>query len=414
MRVPSTLRCNTASRSGTTSVDCDVAIVGAGPYGLAAAAHLAPTDGLEVRVFGRPMSFWDEQMPRGMRLRSPYVASTIGNPDDTRTLDAYQRATGRLVTRPVPLSDFVAYGRWFAAGLATAPDERFVQAIETSPAGYVLRLQDGDTTTARRVVVAGGIAPFADRPPVFDGLDAEHATHASEHHDLGVFAGKRVLVVGGGQSALESAALLKEGGASVEMVVREQRIFFLRRAPIIHKLGPITKAAFAPAEVGPAGVSRLVSAPRVFRSLPRRTQDRFSVRSLRPAGAAWLTDRVRDVPINLGRTIAAAQVRTGRVEVTLDDGSRREADHVLMATGYRVDIAKYPFLPAAILRRVRQVDGYPVLSTGFETTLPGLYVIGAPSAWSYGPLMRFVAGSEFAAPTLARAIRTAGARSRAR
>ena len=414
MRVPTTPRCNTSFRSGTTPADCDVAIVGAGPYGLAAAAHLAPSHGLEVRVFGRPMSFWDEQMPRGMRLRSPYVASTIGHPDDTRTLDAYQHATGRLVTRPVPLSDFVAYGRWFAAGLATAPDERFVQTIDTSPAGFVLRLQDGDTTTARRVVVAGGSAPFADRPAVFDGIDAEHATHASEHRDLGVFAGQRVLVVGGGQSALESAALLKEGGASVEMVVREQRIFFLRRAPIIHKLGPITKVAFAPAEVGPAGISRLVSAPRVFRSLPRRTQDRFSIRSLRPAGAAWLTDRVRDVPINLGRTIAAAQVRGGRVEVTLDDGSRREADHVLMATGYRVDIAKYSFLPASILGRVRQVDGYPVLSTGFETTLPGLYVIGAPSAWSYGPLMRFVAGSEFAAPTLARAIRTAGVRSRAR
>ncbi len=414
MRVPTTLRCNTASRSGTTPADCDVAIVGAGPYGLAAAAHLAPTDGLEVRVFGRPMSFWDEQMPRGMRLRSPYVASTIGNPDDTRTLDAYQRATGRLVTRPVPLSDFVAYGRWFAAGLATAPDERFVQTIETSPAGFVLRLQDGDTTTARRVVVAGGIAPFADRPAVFDGSTPNTRRTPASIAILGCSPDKRVLVVGGGQSALESAALLKEGGASVEMVVREQRIFFLRRAPIIHKLGPITKAAFAPAEVGPAGISRLVSAPRVFRSLPRRTQDRFSVRSLRPAGAAWLTDRVRDVPINLGRTIAAAQVRGGRVEVTLDDGSRREADHVLMATGYRVDIAKYSFLPAAILGRVRQVDGYPVLSTGFETTLPGLYVIGAPSAWSYGPLMRFVAGSEFAAPTLARAIRTAGARSRAR
>jgi cation diffusion facilitator CzcD-associated flavoprotein CzcO len=414
MRVPASPTRNAALNAATTPADCDVAIVGAGPYGLAAAAHLARTDGLDVRIFGRPMSFWDEQMPRGMLLRSPYVATTIGSPDDAHSLDAYQRMTGRLVTRPVPLSDFVAYGRWFAQGLSTTSDERFVETIETSPAGFVLRLADGDATTARRVVIAGGIAPFADRPTVFGAVDAEHATHASEHRDLGVFAGKRVLVVGGGQSALESAALLTEGGARVEMVVREDRIFFLRRAPIIHKLGPITKAAFAPAEVGPAGISRLVSAPRVFRSLPRRTQDRFSVRSLRPAGAAWLTDRVRDVPINLGRTVTAVQVRNGRLEVTLDDTSRREADHVLLATGYRVDIAKYPFLPAAILGRVRQVDGYPVLSSGFESTLAGLYVIGAPSAWSYGPLMRFVAGSEFAAPTLARAIRAAGARTRAR
>jgi thioredoxin reductase len=360
------------------------------------------------------MSFWDEQMPRGMLLRSPYVASTIGHPDDARSLDAYQRATGRVVTRPVPLSDFVAYGRWFAAGLPTTLDERLVETIETSSAGFALRLQDGETTTARRVVIAGGIAPFAERPAVFASIEADFATHASDQRDLGLFAGKRVLVVGGGQSALESAALLNEAGASVEMVVRGERIFFLRRAPIIHKLGPITKAAFAPAEVGPAGISRLVSAPRAFRALPRRTQDRFSVRSLRPAGAAWLVGRLQEVPISLGRTITAAQVRNGRIEVALDDGSRRSADHVLSATGYRVDIGKYPFLPAAIVGRLRQVDGYPVLSTGFETTLPGLYVIGAPSAWSYGPLMRFVAGSEFAAPTLARAIRSARARSRAR
>lgn len=405
---------NAAFRSGTTPADCDVAIVGAGPYGLAAAAHLAPVHGLEVRVFGRPMSFWDEQMPRGMLLRSPYVASTIGNPDDLASLDAYQRATGRLVTKPVPLEDFVAYGRWFAAGLPTAPDERFIDTIEPSPAGFVLRLRDGEQTTARRVVIAGGIAPFADRPDVFDGIDAELVSHASEHRDLGVFAGRRVLVVGGGQSALESAALLKEAGASVEMLVREDRIYFLRRAPIIHKLGPLTKAAFAPAEVGPAGISRLVSAPRLYRTLPRRTQDRFAVRSLRPAGAGWLTERVRDVPINLGKTATRARVQNGRIELTLDDGSRREADHVLLATGYRVNFAKYPFVSQAVLDRVRQVDGYPVLSTGFETTLPGLYVIGAPSAWSYGPLMRFVAGSEFAGPTLARAIRATGARSRTR
>lgn len=414
MRIPMPPTRNRAFISGTKPADCDVAIVGAGPYGLAVAAHLAPIAGLEVRVFGRPMSFWNEQMPRGMLLRSPYVASTIGSPDDAKSLDAYQRTTGRLVTRPVPLGDFVDYGRWFADSLPATPDERFVETIETTAGGYSLRLVDGETTTARRVVIAGGIARFADRPAVFDGIGAEFATHTSVHPDLGVFAGQRVLVVGGGQSALESAALLKEGGANVEMIVREERIFFLRRAPIIHKLGPLTKAAFAPAEVGPAGISRLVSAPRAFRTLPRRTQDKFSVRSLRPAGAAWLIDRVRDVPINLGRTVTAAQIRHDRIEVALDNTSRREADHVLLATGYRVDIAKYPFLHAPILDRVRQVDGYPVLSTGFETTLPGLYVVGAPSAWSYGPLMRFVAGSEFAAPTLARAIRTAGTRSRAR
>jgi FAD-dependent urate hydroxylase len=394
------------AQTNTTPADCDVAIIGAGPYGLAAAAHLTDQHGLDVRVFGRVMSFWDEQMPRGMLLRSPYVASNIASPDASLTLDGYQQANRIHLQKPVRLEDFVGYGRWFARQVCASVDTRLVDQLDTTPAGFALRLADGEQTTARRVVVACGIMPFANRPAAFDTLDAEHATHASEHADMRRFAGQRVIVVGGGQSALESAALLCEAGADVEVIVREQRIYYLRRAPIIHKLGPLTSLLFAPAEVGPAGVSRLVSAPRLYRRLPRKTQDRFAVRSLRPAGAAWLEPRLVGVPISIGRTVTAATVTNGRVELRLDDATRRDANHVLLATGYQVDVAKYAFLAPSLLGRVDRVGGYPRLSTGFETSVAGLYVIGAPSAWSYGPLMRFVAGSEFAAPTLARAITT--------
>ena len=101
-------------RGGTVSAtDCDVAIIGAGPYGLAAAAHLHAANGLDIRVFGDPMSFWHEQMPRGMVLRSPYVASNIADPERELTLDGYQELTKQQLPRPVALEQFVDYGRWF-------------------------------------------------------------------------------------------------------------------------------------------------------------------------------------------------------------------------------------------------------------------------------------------------------------
>jgi Pyridine nucleotide-disulphide oxidoreductase len=222
---------------------------------------------------------------------------------------------------------------------------------------------------------------------------------------LARFAGKHVLVIGGGQSALESAALLHEGGARVELLARASRIYYLRRARgLTHRLGPVTKLLFDPAEVGPAGISRLVSAPDLYRRLPRRVQDRFSVRSLRPAGAAWLQPRLEQVPITLSESVVSAQENAGQVELKLSDGSLRRADHVLLATGYRVDISAYPFLPAELLQRIARVGGYPRLSRGFESSLAGLHFLGAPSAWSYGPLMRFVAGTEFSAPALTRAV----------
>ena len=389
-----------------SAAECDVAILGAGPYGLAAASHLHAADGLEIRVLGEPMSFWEQQMPEGMRLRSPYVASNIADPGRELTLDDYERARAEPLSRPVGLEQFVDYGRWFQQQSFPQLDTRKVARVEAN-GGFTLELADGEQLRSRRLVVSAGIMPFAWTPPEFRQLPAELASHSSEHRDLGRFAGRRVIVVGGGQSALESAALLHEAGAEVEVVVRAPRIYFLRRVHgVLHRLGPLTRLLFAPAEVGPAGVSRLVSAPSWYRRLPRSMQDRLSVRSLRPAGAAWLVPRLEQVQISLGRSVAAAAVSGDgeRVELRLDDGNLRSCDHVLFATGYQVDISAYPFLPSGLLKRIARSGGYPRLTRGFESSVSGLYFLGAPSAWSYGPLMRFVAGTEFAAPVLTRAI----------
>jgi pyruvate/2-oxoglutarate dehydrogenase complex dihydrolipoamide dehydrogenase (E3) component len=255
---------------------------------------------------------------------------------------------------------------------------------------------------SRRVVVAAGILPFAVRPDTFSGLPPALVSHASEEKNLKRFAGKHVAVVGAGQSALESAVLLKERGAQVQVIVRDEAVRWLQQKPWLHKW-PLKPMLYAWPDVGPALVSHLVAKPNVFRRLPRDMQDRLAPRAIRPAGAAWVKDRFdfKNIPIRTGQFVVKAVTERDRLKLTLNDRSEHVVDHVLLGTGYRVDISRYSFLSRKLLECVNQVNGYPKLDEGFESTLPGLHFLGAPAAWSFGPLMRFVAGTEFVARGLA-------------
>lgn len=385
-----------------------VSILGAGPYGLAAAAHLQDA-GVAVTVFGHPMSFWSGAMPAGMLLRSPRVASSISDPHGRHDLDGFSAATGVHVGAPVPLDVFLRYGRWFQETVVPRVDRREVRAIRPAGRGLRLSLADGEQVEADRVVVAAGIAAFANIPAAFRGLPSALVSHTSGHTDLGRFAGRRVLVVGGGQSALESAALLHEGGAGVEVVTRGPGVHWLGQRSWLRALGPVTTLLYAPPEVGPPLLSQLVRYPGSVQRLPAGSRHALDRRSIRAAGAGWLKARVDGlVPMAHGRTVTAVQQDGEQVVVTFADGARQGYDHVLLGTGYRIDLARYPFLPADVLAGIRQVNGYPVLTRGFESSVPGLHFIGATGAWTYGPLMRFVAGTPFAAAHLSRSLRRVG------
>lgn len=383
--------------------DTNVAIVGAGPYGLAAAAHLRRA-GVEVRVIGEPMSFWRGNMPSGLLLRSNWTASCIAEYQGELSLDSFCAATGTRFGSPVPLHRFIDYGMWVQRKVAPDVDRRQVEALETGPGGFRLTLADGTGISARRVVVAAGIALFANRPAVGAGLPPELASHTGDHRDFSRFRGARVLVVGGGQSALECAALLHESGARAEVAVRQDHVHWLNGGKYQRMLGRRARLVYAPTDVGPMGLSRLVAVPDLFRRLPRRAQDPLAYRSIRPAGAAWLPSRLTEVPIMLGRTVVSATARDERLRVTFADGDTRTVDHLLFGTGYRVDITRYPFLTDGLTARIRRAGGYPVLGRGMESSVPGLHFLGAPAAWSFGPITRFVSGSWYTSRQLVRAI----------
>ena len=387
---------------------CDVTIIGAGPYGLSAAAHLRTVKGLEVRVFGEPLSFWERNMPAGMFLRSNWTATQIADPYQSLTLQAYQAANGNHLSHPVPLDRFIQYGLWYQRQAVPDLDQRKIARVETGRKGFRVILEDGEEVDSRRVVVAAGIRSFAWRPPEFQNLPPTLASHTSDHRDLRRFAGKRVLVIGCGQSALESGALLHEGGAEVEIVARARRIHWLQgwtSKTLHHRLGKFTsRLLYAPTDVGPAGISQLMARPDLLRQLPRGVQDRLWKRSVRPAGARWLVNRLQNVRIRLGRSVVSVARVGEQLKVRLDDGSERTVHHVLLGTGYRVDISKYDFLAPGLAQSVRRYNGYPCLEEGLETSVQGLHILGAPAAWSFGPLMQFVSGTHFASRSLVRFI----------
>jgi FAD-dependent urate hydroxylase len=388
----------------------DVTIVGAGPYGISAAAHLRTIEGLDVREFGEPMSFWDQNMPAGMLLRSNWTATQIADPGKSLTIEAYMGESGDHMAQPVPLEGFVRYGQWYQKKAIPDLDPRKIIRVEMDPKGFRVTLADGETLISKRVVVAAGIGPFARRPREFDGLPPSLASHTSQHRNLREFAGKKILVIGGGQSALESAALLHEGNAEAEVVSRSTHINWLSgwASTTLHKrLGRFTRQLlYAPTDVGPAGISQLVARPALLRMLPRSLQDKLRKRAVRPAGARWLVDRLRNVPISLGRSVISVAAAGDQVNIRLDDGTNRTVDHVLLGTGYQVDVTKYDFLAPELAQSVRTFNGFPFLKEGLETSVPGLHILGAPAAWSFGPLMQFVSGTTYASRSLTRHIAT--------
>jgi len=382
--------------------ETEIAIIGAGPHGLAAAAHLRRA-GAGCRVIGEPMSFW-RTMPKGMLLRSNETATCIAEYEGPLSLDSYSAETARSPQKPFPLQDFLDYGDWVADRVAPDADRRRVVRVDHEDGGFRLSFETGDPLRASRVVVAAGIADFPHRPEVSAGLPRSLASHTADHADFDDWRSSRVLVVGGGQSALESAALLHEAGADVSVAVRAPQVHWLNGGKYQKRLGRMKPLFYAPTDVGPLGLSRVVAVPELFRRFPRSVQDPMAARAIRPAGAAWLKPRLEQVPVHFGRPVRAMRSENSHVAVDFDAGRTEGFDHVLFGTGYRIDISRYEFLPLELVRRIRSVGGYPVLSRGMESSVPGLHFMGAPAAYSWGPIMRFVAGGWFGAESLTRAV----------
>ncbi len=390
--------------------DCEVAVIGAGPYGLSVGAHLKAAN-IATRVFGEPMGFWQRNMPKGMRLRSHWRASNLSDPNGHFALDAYAKKTGFHPREQMTLEDFVRYGRWFQSQAVADLDSRKVKSVEDAPGGFRLMLEDDDVVHARRVIIAMGLRHQEFRPAEFSSLPPGLFSHSAEHDDLGIFSGKRVAVIGRGQSAVESAVLTQEGGGQVDLISNGDVHWIGSETPRQGKelLWTAHGIMAAPSAVGPFPLNWLNDLPGMTRLLPDLLRAKLSTRSLRPAATAWLRPRATDVRRVTGKKIAAAHDNGSEVSLHFDDGATASYDHILLSTGYRMNIAKFGVLADDIVRQVDCVDGYPRLSGGFESTVPGLHFVGASSVRSIGALMRFVAGAGYAARSVTQTVRSRAA-----
>ncbi|MER7346074.1 NAD(P)-binding domain-containing protein [Streptomyces aurantiacus] len=410
----------------------DLLIVGAGPYGLSIAAHAAAA-GLDVRVFGRPMASWRDHMPRGMFLKSEPWASDLSAPDGRFGLAAYCAGAGLRAEHgvPLPVEHFAAYGLWFAAHAAPPVDERLIRAVRPVPDGFTVTTTDGETFHGRTVALAVGVRPFAEVPALVRALGPAHVSHSTDHADLRPLRDKDVTVLGAGQAALETATLLAEQGTRVRVLARAPHVRWNTLPPAWQR--PWWQSARAPHSGLGCGWRNWFYAerPGLFRRLPESARARICATALGPAGAWWVRDRLEGgaggsgvarasgsgVEVVTGHRVGAARLVDGQVRLTAhgpDGTAVFETDHVLAATGFRARAHRIDVLEAEVRDRLRTLpDGSPYVSGGFETSWPGLFLAGLPTASSFGPAMRFVQGAGFTAERLVagvrRRVRRAGA-----
>jgi hypothetical protein len=388
----------------------DTAIIGAGPYGLSIAAHLLARRH-DVRIFGRPMSTWREQMPEGMLLKSEGFASSLSDAANEHSLPAFARRRGveyRDTGRPIALSDYSEYGLWFQRHTVPIVETTDVVSLSRHNGAFRVGLATGESFKARRIIVAVGTTYFAYIPPELRGLDGQQITHTSQHRDLSGFRGSDVTVVGAGQSALETAALLHEHDANVRLLVRGRSLAW-NPNPGPEQRGPLETLRCPPAELCGCGWRCIFHShgAGLFHHLPLRTRLRVVCSTFGPAGAWWLRPRVEGrFDVQMQTWIQDTRNVDGRLILTLTDttGGVREVvtDHVIAGTGYQVDVGAIRFLDRSIVAGVRRSRGLPVLSRTFESSIPGLHFVGLAAAHEFGPAMRFVHGAHFTARRLSR------------
>jgi len=388
-----------------TSSSTPIAIIGAGPYGLSLAAHLAAAD-MPFRIFGRTMATWREHCPKGMTLKSDGFASNLSHPDPASTLAAYCAARripydDRFL--PVTLPVFDAYATWFQKTYVPMVEDTLVTHLAEDPHGFALTLASGERLTAGRVVLGAGLTHFRRYPD--EVTPGPLVTHSFDHHDLAPLAGREVLVLGAGASAVDTAVLAAEAGAAVTLLARRAAIAY-HDMPDPDAVSWLSAIANPSSGIGPGWRSFFCTrAPRLFRRLPEELRLHATRTHLGPAPGWFMRGKLEGkVKTLLGHRLVRAEQDGDAVTVRAQDAAGRavtlRTDRVICATGYQPDLRRLLFLDADLRARIAHVEHTPRLSDRFETSVPGLYVMGALAANVFGPLMRFMVGAEYVAPRL--------------
>ena len=384
----------------------DTVIIGAGPYGLSLAAHLDAM-GADFRIFGAPLNSWRHHMPQGMLLKSDGFASNLASPDPNSTLKAWSVVHGRAYDDtmvPVTLQNFLDYSAWFQQRYVPMLEDAQVVSLSRDGDHFTLWLDDGEMLKAARVVLAVGISWFKKMPKELNGLAPELASHSYDNHDMTRFAGKKLLVLGAGASAVDIAVLAQEAGADVSLVTRAAEIRY-HAMPDPDAVSWMTAITHPSSGIGPGWRSFMCSrVPGLFRRMPKPLRLRATERHLGPA-PGWFMRGKLTAKVHYRHKIENVRpYHDGLLLTSRGEGGdtvQIVADHLIAATGFRPDLTRLPFLESSLRDKISHVWHTPNLSDHFETSVPGLHAVGPMAANAFGPLMRFMVGAEYSSPRLA-------------
>ncbi len=388
--------------------DFETVVVGAGPYGLSIGAHLRRAH-LDHAVIGHPMGSWRDHMPAGMALKSERFASNLSDPEQAYTHERFAILRGHPYSPkgvPLQIGEFLDYAEWFQRNAVPQVYDFQIRRLRKTAGGFELRLDDR-ILLAKRVVLATGHLDFRHFPEALlhhARCTSELVSHSADHCNFASFAGREVVVIGCGQSGLETAALLHEQGANVRILARTAAVRWDSKVQAVKTA--YQRVRWPAAGLGDGWRSLAYSEfPQVFSLLPERARRHIFETSYGPSGAWWLKERVAGkVPVLTNHDIVGAVEHNGKLRLSVrrqnESVIQVDADHVIAATGYKVDIRRLRFLDPVLRDAIETRGGAPVLNRAFESSVRNLHFVGLASAATFGPVMRFVFGTRHTASIL--------------
>ncbi len=362
----------------------DFLIIGAGPFGLSMTAYAKHLN-IDYKIVGRTMEFWKKNMPAGMRLRSgpdwhldPLGEYTLVNFLKTKNI-SHENIS------PIPINLYLEYVDWFRKEKQIEPIQEYITKLDyyaDKKHRFRAYLSNNEVIEAQFVLVAIGFGYFKNIPQeMSSSLPNSYYSHTADLIDFSKLKSKNCIIVGGRQSAFESALLMKEAG------VRE--IDIVHR----HKTPEFTHSDWG--FVTPI-LDKMIDDPDYYIKLSdlekKEINDRFWQEG-RLKLEPWLKelDQYEDIGINEQTNVCSSHItKDGNIEVILSNGTNLNADHLLFATGYKVDLQRVPFLKNGnILDKLATNNGFPKLKAKFQSSLPGLYFTSLPATADFGAFFGF-------------------------
>ncbi len=365
-------------------IKTDFLIIGAGPFGLSMAAYAKHLN-IDYKIIGRTMEFWKNNMPSGMQLRSgpDWHIDSLGENTLVKFLKTKNISPDKI--SPIPINLYLEYTDWFRKEKQIEPIQEYITKLDYNSDNkhrFMAYLSNKEVLEAHFVLVAIGFGYFKNIPQeLSSSLPNSYYSHSADLIDFSKLKSKNCIIVGGRQSAFESALLIKKaGGKKIHIVHR-------------HKTPDFTHSDWD--FVTPI-LDKMIDDHDYYLKLSdlekKEINDRFWQEG-RLKLEPWLKelDQYEDIDVYEQTNVCSAHItKDGNIEAMLSNGTNLKADHLLFATGYKVDLQRVPFLKNGnILDKLATNNGFPKLRSKFQSVLTGLYFTSLPATADFGAFFGF-------------------------